>query len=123
MAIASRCPAFTPESLCLGAVTTSIDLRPPHLRPCERMIPFQGIFLRLSQLYLVNGATNEQDYFMAIESPGRRSQIHPASEAHGRRSVLLGRAVEICLRESGSWPFHETGDSVSTLHGDIHRGP
>jgi len=37
---------------------------------------FEGIFLRLFQLYLVNGATNEQDYFMAIESPdGPKSSL------------------------------------------------
>src|SRR5215469_8877572 len=80
---------------------------------------FQGIFLRLFQLYTVNGATNEQDYFMANESPDRRSQIHSAFESHGRRSVFLGRAVEICLHKPRSWPIHKTGDSVSTLHGDF----
>src|SRR5438552_596440 len=83
----------------------------------------QGIFLQLFQLYPVKGATNEQDYFMANESPDRRSKIHPASETHGRRSVFLGRAVEICVYEPRSWPFHKTGDPVSTLHGDLHRGP
>src|SRR5215472_13637995 len=68
------------------------------------------------------GATNEQDYFMANQSTDRRSQIHPASEIHGRRSVFLGGAVEICLRESRSWPIHKTGDSVSPLDGDLHWG-
>src|SRR5215467_15903626 len=89
----------------------------------ERILPSQGIFLRLFQLCMVNGATNEQDHYMAKKSPDRRSQIHPASETHGRRSVFLGRAVEICLCEPRSCPFHKTGNSVSTLHRDLHREP
>ena len=79
----------------------------------------KGIFLLSFQLYPVKGTTNEQDYFMANESTDRRSKIHPASETYGRRSVFLGRAVEICLCEPGSWPFHKARNPVATLHGDI----
>src|SRR5215510_5190547 len=80
---------------------------------------FYGIFLRLFRLYTMNGATNEQDHFMATESADRRSQIHAASETHGRRGVFLGRAVEVCLHQPRSWPLHKTGNSVSALHRDL----
>jgi len=49
------------------------------------------------------------------------SQIHPALEADGGRSVFWGRTAEICVRESGRRSFHQTGNTLSPLQRTLHR--
>jgi hypothetical protein len=63
----------TQELITLNAFTAP-SVFPFHPK-CSAIIVYasQGIFLRLFRLYQVNGATNEQDHFMASEPPDRRA--------------------------------------------------
>ena len=64
----------------------------------------------------------EQSTELADESAHHGAEVHVAAEAHGRRSVSVGRDLEVCIYESGDWALHKVGDAIPALHGDFVAG-
>src|SRR6516164_3353459 len=60
---------------------------------------------------------------LACEPAPGRPRLHLAFKNDGRRSVLVGRGLEICVCKPGGRALYETGNAVSPLYGRLRRLP